>query len=226
MWRPLSIVLVAATLLAAGHARCEAAPIEAACGQPGQWFVPGSGSGFLSPGEVLAGLADREVVLLGESHNALNDHRWQYAMLSALHARHPDMAIGFEMFPRRVQPILDRWVRGELSAADFLAQADWEHVWGMDPQLYMPLFQFARDQHVPMLALNVEADLVRRIGASGLDAIPAWQREGVGQAAPLQAGYRDELRPSSRPMLSSARKACAPSISWRPSSSRIAPWPK
>jgi len=191
--RQLSFVLLAAAMLAGGHARGEAA--HAVCGQPGQWFTPGSGiNHFLPPTDAFARLAGREVVLLGETHDSLNDHRWQYAMLNALYARQPDLAIGFEMFPRRVQPILDRWVRGELSEADFLAQADWDHVWDMDPRLYLPLFQFAREHRVPMLALNVESSLVKRIGAVGLDAVPAGQRQGVGQPAPLPVDYRDELK--------------------------------
>ena len=186
-WRQAWFIPLAAAMLASGPARGEASP----CAQPGRWFRPGGD--VVSTSEAFTRLADREVVLLGESHEALNDHRWQYAMLNTLYASHPDMAIGFEMFPRRVQSVLDRWVRGELSEADFLAQADWDHVWGMDSRLYLPLFQFAREHHVPMLALNVEHGLLKQIGASGLAAIPAGQREGVGQPAPLQADYRDEL---------------------------------
>ncbi len=164
---------------------------DTACGQPGQWFVPGAGK--LTPREALAPLAGREMVLLGETHDSENDHRWQLAMLTTLHALHPEMAIGFEMFPRRVQPALDRWVRGELSEAAFLDQADWDHAWGMDTGLYLPLFRFARDQHLPMLALNVDSSLVKRVAASGLAAIAPAERDGVGNPAAISAEYRAEL---------------------------------
>jgi uncharacterized iron-regulated protein len=183
-------VFTALALLAAGAAT--AAPDPSACGRPGQWFAPGGGG--LTPTQALAPLASREMVLLGEYHDSVYDHRWQLAMLTTLHALHPDLAIGFEMFPRRVQGALDRWVGGELSEAEFLAQADWDHVWGMDTPLYLPLFRFARARHLPMLALNVDSSLVKRVAAVGQAAIPPGERDGVGQAAAIPASYRDELK--------------------------------
>ena len=47
-----------------------------------------------------------------------------------------------EMFPRRLQPVLDRWVAGGLSEAEFLKQAEWDRVWHYDPQLYLPILHF------------------------------------------------------------------------------------
>jgi uncharacterized iron-regulated protein len=65
------------------------------------------------------------------------------------------MLLGLEMFPRRAQPVLDRWVAGELTEAELLTQTEWSKVWGFDPSLYLPLFEFARMNRVPMVALNV-----------------------------------------------------------------------
>ncbi|MCK7515243.1 MAG: ChaN family lipoprotein [Desulfobacterales bacterium] len=69
------------------------------------------------PAPLVAAMAQREAVLLGEQHDDADHHRWQLQMLAALHAQRPNMVIGFEMFPRRVQPALDRWVAGELHDA-------------------------------------------------------------------------------------------------------------
>jgi uncharacterized iron-regulated protein len=143
--------------------------------------------------EVLAQARAQPVVLLGESHASAEHHRWQLHTLAALHAQRPDMVIGFEMFPRRVQAVLDRWVAGELSEADFLQRTHWSEVWGFDAAYYLPLFHFARMHRVPMLALNVERDLVRRIGREGLDAVPENQRENVGRPEPASADYVREL---------------------------------
>ena len=170
-----------------------------ACGQPGQFLAPpvslsDSATLPLSPGKLLEQLARDRVVLLGETHDCADDHRWQLAMLTALHQLHPDLAIGFEMFPRRLQPVLDRWVAGQLSEAEFLQQAEWGKVWDYDPQLYLPLFRFARLYHLPMLALNVDHDLVNQVRATGWDAVPESQREGVGRAAAPVPSYRAELQ--------------------------------
>jgi hypothetical protein len=101
--------------------------------------------------------------------------------------------IGFEMFPRRVQPVLDRWTRGELSEADFLREVGWTEVWGTEPGLYMPLFHFARMHRLPMLALNVDRATVRAVSTRGLDALSPTEREQVGEPTPPAPDYRKRL---------------------------------
>lgn len=177
------------------HSAPSPAQEPAACGQPGQWFqAVGPVASTIAAFTLLDRLTAQQVVLLGETHDRADDHRWQLDVMTALHGRRPDMAIGFEMFPRRVQPVLDRWVAGELTEAEFLKQVDWDAVWGFDAQFYLPLFRFARQHRLPMLALNVEHSLVRQVGALGWEAVPEAQREGVGRPAPPERGYRDLLK--------------------------------
>ena len=142
---------------------------------------------------VLAEMAKKDVVLLGEQHDEDDDHRWQLQVLAALHAQRPDMVIGFEMFPRRAQPVLDDWVAGKLTVRQLLEQSQWDSVWKLPAELYLPLFQFARINRIPMVALNVDRKLTRAVSEKGWDAIPAAEREGVGRAAPASKAYRDFL---------------------------------
>src|SRR5450759_885835 len=96
------------------------------------------------------------------------------------------------MFPRSVQPVLDRWTKGELDEATFLREVDWQQSWGLDPALYMPLFHFARMHRLPMLALNIDREISRRIAQRGLAALGS-EREGVGDPTPASSSYRDRL---------------------------------
>ncbi|MEM9442169.1 MAG: ChaN family lipoprotein, partial [Pseudomonadota bacterium] len=120
-------------------------------------------------------------------------HRWQLAVISALHGRRPDMVLGFESFPRAVQPALDRWIAGELSETAFLEEAKWSTNWGFDPELYLPLFHFARLHRVPMIALNVERDFVSRIRDEGLENIPEDERRGLTEPKTPVDAYLDSL---------------------------------
>lgn len=147
----------------------------------------------IAAAELLSGMARREVVLLGESHDEYDHHRWQVHTLAALHTMRPNMVIGLEMFPRRVQPALDRWVAGELTLKQFLEQSEWDKVWHMAPDLYVPLFQFARINRIPMVALNVDNALNKAIREIGWDQVPESKREGVGRAAAPDADYLDFL---------------------------------
>ncbi len=159
------------------------------CARAGSWLHPGSNQP-LDPRTVIADLARRSVIMLGEHHDSAEDHRWQLHTLAALHGREPRMVIGFEMFPRSAQPVLDRWVAGELDEAAFLAASRWNDVWGFDPRFYMPLFHFARMHRIPMVALNVERALISRVARTGWAAIPEAEREGVSDPAPASDGYR------------------------------------
>ena len=125
---------------------------ENGCVAAGTWRVPAGAR--LDAKEVIASAARGSIVLLGEVHDNAEHHRWQLQTLAALHALRPDMVIGFEMFPRRLQPVLDRWVAGALDTESFLVESEWFDVWGFDPELYLPLFHFCRQQRVPMQALN------------------------------------------------------------------------
>ncbi len=161
---------------------------------PASWQrLDGARPAALAPDALLDELAKREVVLLGESHEEADHHRWQLHTLAALHSRRPDMVIGFEMFPRRMQPVLDRWVAGTLTPAQLLAEAKWDEIWNVPAELYLPLFEFARLHRVPMVALNVDRKMIQGVAANGWDALPAAEREGVSRPAAAPKAYLDEL---------------------------------
>ena len=175
-----------------GHS--DAAARKDRCVPVAQWVAPQQpqGATLIVPA-FMEKLARRQVVLLGESHDSFEHHRWQLQTDAGLYALRPDLVLGFEMFPRRVQHVLDLWVEGKLTEAEFLAQTEWHKVWNYDPALYMPLFHFARMNHIPMIALNVERGLTTAVREKGWDAVPENQREGVSKPAPASQDYLEEL---------------------------------
>jgi uncharacterized iron-regulated protein len=161
---------------------------------PAAWLrLDGERPAAVAPGALMAEMARRDVVLLGESHVDADHHRWQLHTLAQLHAQRPQMVIGFEAFPRRVQPALDKWVAGELTEQQFLAEARWDEVWSAPAELYMPLFEFARLHRLRMVALNVEKKLTETVAAKGWDAVPVGEREGITRPASAPKAYLDEL---------------------------------
>lgn len=163
-----------------------------ACQAAGSWLDPASGES-LDAGQLMLSLAGQEIVLLGEFHTAAEHHRWQLHMLAGLQALRPELVVGFEMFPRAVQPALDRWARGQSSEAEFLEAARWHEVWGYDAELYLPLFHFVRQKRLPMVALNVDRGLISRVGREGWRAVPQEAREGLSDPAPASQAYRRSL---------------------------------
>jgi uncharacterized iron-regulated protein len=173
---------------AAGAAPADCAPVAA-------WVSPEAPGKPLERRALLARLAAKRVVLLGETHENAEHHRWQLQTIAALQALRPELVLALEMFPRRVQPALDRWVAGELSEADFLAASEWRKVWSFEAQLYLPIFHLARMHRIPMLALNVEPEFTRAVRAGGFDSVAPHKREGVTRPAPVPEAYVDYLLP-------------------------------
>lgn len=159
---------------------------------PASWIDPASGR-LLTPDQLMHEMASRQAVLLGENHSDAEIHRWQLQVTTVLHFLRPELSVGFEMFPRRLQSVLDRWVQGGLRTAEFLREVEWDQVWGYDAELYLPLFHFCRQQRVRMLALNCHRPLVTRVGKEGWDAIPEPERDGLTPAAPALPEYRGYL---------------------------------
>ncbi|RBO97344.1 ChaN family lipoprotein [Pseudochrobactrum asaccharolyticum] len=143
--------------------------------------------------QLMRELSQQQIVMLGEYHDRYDIHRWQLQVCSGLLAHRQDIAVGFEMFPRRLQPVLDAWIAGEMDEPLFLEKAEWGTVWGFDSALYMPIFRFCREAGVPMLALNCHRPLVTRVGKEGWDAVPVEERDGLTPAKDATMAYREYL---------------------------------
>jgi len=157
-----------------------------------QWLDPANGD-VVQVGEVFDRLSSARIVLLGEAHTTVAHHRWQLYMLSALHSRHANLVVGFEMLPRRVQASLDDWSAGRLTEEEFLEQSEWQKVWGYDAGLYLPLLHFARLNRLSTVALNVDRKLVSQVSQRGWQALGEDERMGLSDPAPASDAYRNSL---------------------------------
>ncbi|HHL19787.1 MAG TPA: PDZ domain-containing protein [Thiothrix sp.] len=122
-------------------------------------------------------LSTYRAVLVGENHIAYGDHLNQVAIIKSLHKRWKGMAIGLEFVQQPFQKALDEYVACRLSEFDMLQQTQWYKRWKYDFRLYRPIFEFAREQKIPLIALNIPTELTKRISKVGLDGLTARQRQ-------------------------------------------------
>ncbi|HKN85791.1 MAG TPA: ChaN family lipoprotein [Nitrospiraceae bacterium] len=113
-------------------------------------------------------LSTQDVIYLGEEHR----NEWHIeAALQVLrgmieNGRHPVLAM--EMFGWDGQAALTQYgTNAGLSRDGFLKDVHWDQNWGGTFQDYEPLVVFARNHHVPLLALNPPRPLVRKVAAQG-----------------------------------------------------------
>ena len=112
----------------------------------------------IAPRELFSALGDPRVVLVGEEHTDSAYHEAQLHVVKALHAAAVPLLIGLEMFPAASQPVLDRWVRGELDETAFIEQSDWYSVWGYHWGYYREIFELARTWQIRLIGLNEAPD--------------------------------------------------------------------
>lgn len=166
-----------------------------ACPASGRW-IDSAGAG-ISESAALEKAGSAQALLLGERHATPAHHRWQADVIAALARRGP-VIIGLEQLPADAQPALDRWVAGDLSEQEFLAQSQWAKRWGHDFAAYRPVFALARERAIPMRALNVDRGFVRAVGQQGFDQAAADGKAPISKPAPPAPAYLATLEESFR----------------------------
>ena len=146
-------------------------PIERAP-QPGD--VVHLPTGILMNFEQMMDIVDAaKVVYIGEMHTNFQAHEAQRRIVAELERRHPGkVAIGMEMFREPQQPVLDRWVRGELSELQFLKESKWHDNWGSDFGNYRGILELARDRRLDVVALNPSKETQKQFASAGSGPLP------------------------------------------------------
>ena len=145
--------------------------------------------------ELLDVLAKIRVVYVGETHTSMEDHRVQLRVMTGLSDRDHALALAMEMFPREMQPALDRYARGVTTEKEFLVETDWEKTWGYPYRLYEPLLSEAVRRRIPILGLNAPQSLVAKIARSGLDSLSPEERGRVAEDFhPADPAHREAIR--------------------------------
>lgn len=121
--------------------------------------------------EMLDSLIKARIVYIGEVHTLKRHHRFQLRVIKALYQEDMPLAIGLEMLPFVYQTHLDAWVDGKLTQKEFLHLIDWPRTWGIDFGLYKPIFDFAREKKIKLLALNAPRYLVKKVARKGLSGL-------------------------------------------------------
>ena len=161
--------------------------------KPGDIIATRSGE-IISPDTLIDHLSENQVVYVGETHTSLADHRIQFQILEGLYRKNPELVLALEMFPRRVQPVLDRFAAGALTEEDFIREVNWAEVWGYPFQLYRPLLTFARDRGLKIVGLNAPREVVNKIARQGLAALsPEERREVAEMFLTEDSKYREAL---------------------------------
>jgi uncharacterized iron-regulated protein len=149
----------------------------------------------LPPDKLVAQLATKRVVFIGEIHDRHDHHVNQLEIIRRLHEREPNLAIGVEYFQQAFQQQVDDYIAGRISENEFLRTTEYYLRWKYDYRLYAPIFRYARDQHIPVRALNVPTALTSAVAKVGIAGLSGKQSAYLPrEIEPADEGYKNRLR--------------------------------
>lgn len=122
-------------------------------------------------------LKESRLVYIGENHDNGDHHQAQLRIIRGLQERGGNLAIAVEMFQVADQPLLDQWVAGEINEDKF--KTIFLDRWRLSWELYQGIFRYARQQKIPLVAINIPRELVKKVAQSGFAALSEAERREI-----------------------------------------------
>lgn len=145
--------------------------------------------------DMMPRLAKKQVVFVGETHDQLGHHLAQLEIIRGLHVIHDDLVIGVEFFQAPFQLALDAYIAGHTTEKELLKQTEYYDRWRFDYRLYRPIMQYARENGIRLIALNVPSKISRKVARSGIESLSAAERAQIPQEIDRSdMAYRERLR--------------------------------
>lgn len=200
LW-PLPVVIVALVIGSCGYQKAGTSILEHNTQEDSLRYLDRYRPPVLRDGQVitfsaLTNLAkEQRVVFVGERHDRYDHHLNQLALLQNLHQSHVNLSIGVEWFQKPFQGVIDQYLAGDIDETTFLTQTGYFDRWGYDYRMLRPIVEFARKNDIPLIALNADADLTRKISAVGLDGLSTKERASLPKViSPMPADEVTGLR--------------------------------
>ena len=122
---------------------------------------------------------NQRVVVIGEIHSNPCHHRVEFDVVKAFFKSNTEMmtavsrkpftyAIGMECFYRQHQAALDRYVFEHRDFKTLKEETNWSRSWGYDLNYYAKILNFACQNKIRLLGLNIPYPVAKYIGSVGL----------------------------------------------------------
>ncbi len=112
-------------------------------------------------------MKESEFIYVGETHNSLPMHDIQSKIIQALYEQDRNLSLGLEMFPASFQEALNKWSMAILSQDEFIRQSRWYVNWNFNFGFYEKIFKLAKNNKIPLYALNAPRAIIRKIRMKG-----------------------------------------------------------
>ena len=157
-------------------------------------MMGGTEFGSMSFDGLVDQLHEADAVFIGEIHDDSLTHVMEFELLKALHNRFPHFAVSLEMFERDVQSHLNDYLHGIITEEMFLKKS---RPWKNYTKAYRPLVEFARENSLPVLAMNVPRHYAGQLAMRGkldINSLPDSEKVWVARELKVPDGeYKDRF---------------------------------
>jgi aminopeptidase N len=144
--------------------------------------------------DIINTVIDKPVIYVGERHPNYEDHKVQLEVITELFQRGRKFAIGMEMFQKPFQKALDNYLSGAINERKFLKTSEYFKRWRYDYNLYREIIEFAKAKKIPIIALNLKEEIVKKVAEGGLDSLTQDEREEIPQDMDMRdEAYKERL---------------------------------
>jgi len=195
---PISLFVISLFLNGCSAKRPIMPPLASIDGIPGHFgkgrIIDLEEGKSISFGQLIEQLQSKELIFVGEVHDNPEHHLIQVQILQALMARYGPLTVAMEFFDETRQPVLDRYLKEEVSETVFLKDVDWDKSWSFPYHFYRPIIFLSKEKGRALLGINVPHNIVRKVARSGLDSLTPEERDQVAKEINLDnQPHRDYL---------------------------------
>ena len=135
-----------------------------------------------------------KIFYVGEMHTNFAHHENQLEFIRRLNEAGKKVAVGLEMVQKPFQQALDDYIAGKISEKEMLIRTEYYDRWKFDFRMYMPIFRYAKENGIPLVALNTPQEITKKVSAGGIKSLDAEDLKQIPDSIEYTDGaYRENL---------------------------------
>lgn len=119
-----------------------------------------------------------EMIIIGESHRLQRHHKWQTKIIESLASQNRKVLLGVEPLEAQFMNELQRYNEGKITFEELAERISWAEKWS-NYRDYQPLFEATLDSGGRVVALNADADVIRKIARQGFNSLTNTERSSL-----------------------------------------------
>lgn len=142
---------------------------------------------------IVKAMDNADAIFLGEQHDDAVGHSLEFEIFKqavTVYAARRKVALSMEMFERDVQIVVDEYLNGQITEAQFLASS---RPWANYKTDYRPLVELAKEKKLPLIAANAPRRYVNMVSRGGRDTLNGLSKEAKAWLAPLPYGEPSDI---------------------------------